>query len=182
MTESEKLVADTLRLAERDGRIQWGHKFEAQIRGKFRTPAPIDFLIVHEDIYYPVEVKEQGAISIPFGHFKPEQKRLLNALPNALMVLRYFSSDYTRNNLHYFEHYFLARGSRWCPEPEEKGGGVKFSSLLESDSAVHLASHQNGIKTGFDEGAGLTSRDNPSMGLPRLIEALESEEIQTRLF
>lgn len=173
MTESEKILADTLRRLERDGEIQWGHKFEAQIHGKFRTPAPIDFLIVHDGIYYPLEVKEQGAISIPFGHFKDEQRRLLNALPNALMLLRYFSSDYTRNNLHYFEHYFLVRGADWCPVLEETGGGVKLSSLLSSDRAVHLANHQNGIKAGFDEEAGLTSRDNPSTGLSGFLEALE---------
>lgn len=172
MTDSEKLLGDTLRKLEHEGTIQWGHKLEAQVRNNFRTPAPIDFLIVHNDRYYPVEVKEQGRNSIPFGHFKDEQRRLLHELPNALVLLRYFSADYNRNNFHYFEHYILARGEDWCPKLGEKGG-LKLKDLLQSEEIIQLASHQNGVKKGFGDEAGLTTRDNLITGLENLIDALE---------
>ncbi|MFW6118837.1 MAG: NERD domain-containing protein [Planctomycetota bacterium] len=176
-TKSEKIVGDTLRKLQKDGEVLWGYKMEAQLRGQYRTPAPLDFLVVLADgTYVPIEVKEQTGLSIPWGHWKEEQRRLLRELPNAMMLLRY-TADLTRASLNYWDFWWLVAGA-WAPPPGGSGGGVKLSSIRDQDQregAVQaVAAVVAGTSQGLDEGVGLSTRGNPTKGLPSLLPAIHA--------
>lgn len=178
-TTSEKLLKDTINKLKKEGKIINGNKYFQQVRGQFRTKAPMDFYIVDNDYHtHNIEVKEKGGITLPYSHFKDEQRRLLNhGIDNYTkywLLIRFFSSDYNRNNAHYFERYFLCDG-RIAPDMGDSGS-ISMNDLLENEMVIEIASRMQGATKGIVEDAGLTTRENPTEGFSMFLKFLTQFE------
>lgn len=160
-TDSEKLLKDTLNYMDHNDLIQWHYRFSQKF-----SPAPLDFEVWIGGEVHHVEVKESQEERIRYSVFGEDQRRLLNLRSNTHLLLRFYSGEYTRAHSDYYEYYLWCPGSK-APNPMSIGS-IKLNSLIDSPS-VYLVGWREGDQCGgIENNAGLTTRDNPSEGLPEL--------------
>gem|GEM_PF-7079946 len=169
---SQKVFKDTLIKLEEDKKILWGHKLEAQVHGKFRTPAPLDFIVVSGNgTYFPVEVKEISSTNLSIDHFKTRQYELLQILPNAQILIAFMSPDKTKRNPDYWEEWFTIPGNKLSGIKEASVSRKKlrkeFEDNPEGDTQL-VAEFKHREYIGIEENAGQTTRGNPSKGLTNI--------------
>ncbi len=166
--ELQLLTGYTLRRLRADERVLWWHKFEAQIRGpKFRTPAPIDYLLVlpsGETIY--VECKQCGKRSLPPGS-NPDQRSILRRVPTAFLLVRFYAADMRKNSGEYWEEIWLLHGSRVTAE--DKGNNITVEQLrkleAEGGPARLVAQMRAGTARGVDDSYGRNEKGKAVVGL-----------------
>lgn len=183
-THSEKVVEDTFRGLAKQGKLLWWHRFEAQIRGgRYRTPAPIDFIAQRESgsPLYLFEVKEVAGGSLGAGKFKPEQRRILAHSDAAWVIARFYNPDARRGSLGWWEWWFAVWGAAYVGE-DQKGWSLTATGLAKTarrerkaggaPTVIQLARAGGGVGAGLDAAGGVGGAGGPTMGLPLLDAAL----------
>jgi hypothetical protein len=170
LTESEKVVKDTLKRMEHDGDVIIQHNIST---AKFSSES-IDFHVVSKDSYsHIIEVKEMGVGKLYESLFKDDQIRALaSAVLNReqshtkpWIICRFHTNDLTRRSNDYFEHYIMAPGYY----VQQDAGREQ---IMEAGDTYYLGGMENGETEGIDPEFGMTSQGNDDKGLPKLKEIL----------
>jgi hypothetical protein len=161
--ESEKVVGDTFRKMEADGRVEFFHRCNTP--QYFREP--IDFFVSTPDsrTHY-IEVKESGDGNVAESQFKDYQKELLETNlfnqdgsgTRAWIIARLFDGEHIRSHSNYYEWYFLLPGSM-CSDT------ISIAECRRHDGCHYLGKYEYGEWVNMSDDDGLTTKGNPTRGI-----------------
>lgn len=171
ITESEKLVCDTIRGLDRRGEIAWGDRFNAYRGGQYSSKCPIDaFMTLNDGFTVYLEVKESGNKSIAMSQFKDRQKSLLlnGVMEHSafLCVCRAFTKDIHKNSQEWFEIYSLVKGSDLMER-----GSFNPADLSQVGEVLVETKYRN---TKGVSNCGVSTRGNETEGIENFKEKVES--------
>lgn len=168
ITDSEKLVTDTVRALEKNGDIVDGDRLDAYSGAGYQSSCKMDaFMVRHDGYTIWIEVKESGQKRMAMSQYKDDQ---MDILKNGVMdhsayitIIRLFTDDIHKNSQEWFQRYAVVNGANlensgtWNPiDLEEKGIIVAETRFRETE----------GI-----EKCGVTTRGNKCDGLVDLLNA-----------
>lgn len=163
LTYSEKIVKDILHFLYQKKKILWYQKLNPEIRGKYRTAAPVDFLFIdlNKKVFF-LEVKEHAGVNINTKTFAHHQLDILEKIPNCFLILRFFTDKYNKNNIHYFDDWYVVNTQifKILEDQNKEILNLNFLSIQKSRPEIKKIDKQD-----FKKDAGLTEKKNLTLGI-----------------